>query len=320
MPYGLRADWNDCLKFGHNGETAFVAMQLRLALKVYIEITEMLNRNTEAEWAKPILDDLDKNIQQNAWDGEWFLRGYRFDGMKFGSKECPEGKIFLNPQVWSVISGAASKEQAELAMANVRKELSTEYGLMVCAPAYTDGDYNIVRAQLMNPGSKENGGIFIHTQGWGVMAEALLGHGNKAFDYLKSYLLGYFNDKAEIREIEPYVVCQSTHSKFSRNYGKSRIPWLSGSATWTYHAMTQYILGIKPEYNGITIDPCIPSDWDGFFVSRNFRGKEIEIEVINQGNVEYGVSSIVLNGNKLKGNFIHFDTLKEKNSITLIMG
>lgn len=320
LPFGLRADWNDCLKFGYNGETTFVAMQLRLALRVYIEVCELLQKSSEVTWATPILEKLDANIQKYAWDGGWFMRGYRFDGLKFGAAECPEGKIFLNPQVWAILSGAATKEQAAKAMENVRKELATEYGLMVCSPAYTEGDYNIVRAQLMNPGLKENGGIFIHTQGWGVMAEATLGNGNAAFDYLQSYLPGYFNDKAEIREIEPYVVCQSTHSKFSRKFGKSRIPWLSGSATWTYHAMTQYILGIRPEYRGVSIDPCIPDSWKEFSVMRTFRGMELDVKVLNPKGVQHGVVALELNGIKLENNFIPIDKLQERNTIVVTMG
>lgn len=320
LPFGLKADWNDCLKFGYNGETTFVAMQLRLALGVYIEICEELSLNDEIEWAKPLLTKLDENIQKHVWDGEWFMRGYRFDGLKFGSKESQEGKIYLNPQVWAVISGAANNEQSKIAMDNVKKELATEYGIMLCSPPYTEGDYNIVRAQLMNPGLKENGGIFIHTQGWGVMAECILGNGNQAYNYLQSYLPGYFNDKAEIREIEPYVVCQSTHSKFSRNFGKSRIPWLSGSATWTYFAMTQYVLGIKPCYNGIMIDPCIPDHWDGFQAERVFRGKKLIIEVKNPSKKQKGVISILLNKEKINGNLIQFSKLENINHVEVIMG
>jgi len=239
LPCGLSADWNDCLKFGHTGESVFVAMQLRLALSVYIEVAQLINLPEEAKWGKTALSILDGSIQKYAWDGKWFIRGYRSDGMKFGAGECPEGKIFLNPQAWSVISGAASAGQAETAMDNVNRYLATDFGLMLCDPPYTNTDFHVVRSQLFNPGLKENGGIFIHTQGWAVIAEAMLGRGNRAYKYLKSYLPAAFNSKAETREIEPYVVCQSTHSKYSPGYGKSRIPWLSGSATWTYHAITQ---------------------------------------------------------------------------------
>ncbi len=320
LPCGLRADWNDCLRFGHKGESVFVAMQLRFALKEYTDIARLLNNKSEEDWAISLLNSFDEKIQQYAWDGEWFMRGYRFDGMKFGSKENHEGQIYLNPQVWSVISGAATREQAEKAMKHVKERLATEYGISLCDPPYTSSDYTIVRAQLMNPGTKENGGIFIHTQGWAVIAEAMLGHGNQAYAYLKSYLPSSYNDKAEIREIEPYVVCQSTHSKYSPNFGKSRIPWLSGSATWTYYAITQYIMGIRPEYAGITIDPCIPSEWSGFSATRKFRNKLLHIEVRNEKHVEKGVEQIILNDEIISENYIPVEKLKQENYIIVNMG
>lgn len=320
LPCGLAADWNDCLRFGHNGETVFVTMQLRLALKTYIETAGFLHNQAEKEWAEPILKSLDEYIQKYAWDGEWFLRGYRYDGMKFGSKESPEGQIFLNPNAWSVISGSATPEQAESAMKNVKERLATEYGIAVCDPPYTETDHNIVRASFMNPGLKENGGIFVHTQGWAVMAEAMLGHGNQAYDYLRAYLPAAYNTKADIREIEPYVVCQSTHAKYSPKHGASRIPWLSGSATWTYYAISQYILGIRPEYDGLTIDPCIPSNWDGFTARRKFRGYIFEIEVSNPNHVEKGVAKLLLNGKELDSNFISARDFKNINKVLVQLG
>lgn len=320
LPCGLKADWNDCLKFGFHGETVFVAMQLRLALKEYIEIADLLKQDAEKRWAAPLLEKLDKNLQEHAWDGEWFMRGYRHDGMKFGSKDVAEGQIYLNPQTWAVISGAASQDQAEISMKKVKERLASDNGLALCDPPYTHSDYTIVRAQLMNPGTKENGGIFMHTQGWGVMAEAMLGHGNQAYKYLRAYLPAAYNQKAEVREIEPYVVCQSAHSKVSPKSGAARIPWLSGSATWTYYVITQYILGIRPEYEGITIDPCIPSEWDGFKAERIFRGKTIQISVENPNGVEKGVKQIEINGNSIKGNRLVMGILNAHNQVKVIMG
>ena len=252
--------------------------------------------------------------------GAWFMRGYRVDGMKFGSSESPEGKIFLNPQAWSVISGAATPEQAEQSMKQVGEQLSTEYGIRVCAPAYTSSDYNIVRAMLMNPGQKENGGIFVHTQGWAVMAESMLGHGNRAYEYLRAYMPAAYNQKAEIREIEPYVVCQSTHGPESPRYGASRLPWLSGSATWTYYAISQYILGIKPEYKGITIDPCIPNTWDAYTANRLFRGRNLKIKITNPDRVEHGVKSLKVNGQELSGTFISWELLSPETLVEVVMG
>lgn len=320
LPCGLAADWNDCLKFGQDGESVFVAMQLRMALSVYIEVAELLNEQSEKSWAQQLLSELDENIQKYAWDGEWFLRGFRIDGMKFGSHESDQGQIFLNPQTWAVISGAASEYQDDSAMKKVQERLVTEYGIRICDPPYTNSDYNIVRAQLMNPGLKENGGIFVHTQGWAVMAEAMRGNGNLAYQYLRAYLPAAYNTKAEIRETEPYVLTQSTHTHYSPKHGASRIPWLSGSATWTYHAICQYLLGIRPEYDGLRIDPCIPVDWKKFEVQRIFRGKKIIIKVDNSAAVQKGVKELRLNGEMISGNLLPVDMLKAKNIVDVKLG
>jgi len=320
LPCGLHADWNDCLKFGHDGETTFVAMQLRFALKMYIEICQLLQNKQQEAWAQPLLEKLDENIQKYAWDGEWFLRGYRADGFKFGSKESEEGQIFMNPQVWSIMSDAATNEQKSLVMKSMRDRLATDYGVMLCDPPYTETDYNIVRAALFNTGMKENGGIFMHTQGWAVIAEAMCGNGNSAYEYFRKYMPSAYNTKAEIRQIEPYVYCQSTHSKSSPRYGNSRVPWLSGSATWSFVAASQYILGLQPVVDGLKIDPCIPSTWDGFEVTRFFRGKKLTIKVNNPTGVEKGVKQIIMNEFILKNNIIKFNYMLDNNYVTVIMG
>jgi N,N'-diacetylchitobiose phosphorylase len=321
LPCGLSADWNDCLRFGHDGETVFVAMQLRLALKVYIEITGLLENEDEVDWAKPILQRLDENIQKYAWDGKWFRRGFKADGTMFGSDENREGKIYLNPQSWAVISGAADPMQSDLSMESVKKHLATEYGIALCNPPYTyDTDFHIIRSALFNPSMKENGSIFTHTQGWAVIAETMLGHGNRAWEYWRAYMPAAYNTKAEIRQIEPYVYNQSTHGKYSPRFGNSRLPWLSGSATWSFFAATQYILGIRPEYNSLVIDPCIPSSWDKFSIERIFRGKKLMITVENPGHVQQGIKNIEINGKTIQGNSIPVGILEKHNQVRVIMG
>ncbi len=320
LPTGLQADWNDTLRFGRKGESIFVAMQLRHTLKVYIDVAVLLRRADESSWAKLTIERLSSNIKRYSWDGEWFMRGYRNDGLKFGSKESKEGQIFLNPQTWSVISGLATKEQAETAMEKVHERLASKYGLALCDPPFAKTDHKIVRATFFNPGLKENAGIFVHTQAWAVMAEAILGHGNRAYEYLRAYLPAAYNTKAEEREIEPYVVCQSTHGKQSPKHGVSRIPWLSGSASWTYHAITQYILGVKPEAGGIRIEPCVPSKWKSFSVRRLFREKVLDIEFENTGGVEKGIKKILVNGQPVEGNLIPFSRLEQENKIQVVMG
>jgi len=271
-------------------------------------------------WAQPLLAKLDENIQKYAWDGEWFLRGSRADGFKFGSKESEKGQIFMNPQVWAVMSDAANDDQKQLALKNMGERLSTDYGVMLCDPPYTETDYNVVRAALFNTGMKENGGIFMHTQGWVVIAEAMCGNGNKAFDYFRKYMPSAYNTKAEIRQIEPYVYCQSTHSKSSPRYGNSRVPWLSGSATWSFVAASQYILGLQPVVEGLKIDPCIPTSWEGYEVTRRFRNKYLNIKVSNPNGVENGVKNIILNGINIEGNILRNNLLMQQNVVEVIMG
>ncbi len=167
---------------------------------------------------------------------------------------------------------------------------------------------------------KENASIFCHTQGWAVTAETMLGNGDQAYKYFRAFMPAAYNTKAEIRQIEPYVYCQYTHSKYSPRYGASRLPWLSGSATWAYYTAIQYILGIQTDYEGLRIDPCIPSVWKEFSVSRDFRKKKLNIKVQNDSGVQKGVKKIIVNGKEIKGNFIPFNGMKEENTVLVQMG
>lgn len=325
LPCGLAADWNDCLQLGQNGESVFVAFQLRFALKTFIEIAETQNpvetqNLASLQWAKDQLDKLDANLMRHAWDGEWFLRGYRADNLTFGSRKNDEGKIFLNPQSWAVISGHASKEVSEKIMMSVHDNLRTEYGLEICDPPYEKTDISVMKAALFNKGMKENGSIFCHTQGWAVIAEAMLGHGEKAYEIFRSYMPAAYNERAEIREIEPYVYCQFINSPESLRRGAGRLPWLTGAAAWSYYAATQFILGIKPETDGLRIDPCVPQSWKSFEVTRIFRGKKLHIEVSNPKGVEKGVNRILLNGGQMRENFIPIDCMKDVNQVKVEMG
>ena len=320
LPAGLYADWNDCLEFGDRGESVFVAMQLRFALVNYIEISQLIEDKEEADWAEELLKIIDDTLNKVAWDSKWYLRALRNDGIKFGSQENNEGRIFMNPQAWAVISGLASGKRAREIMEQVHKNLATEYGIQVCDPPYRITDHKVVKARYMNIGSKENAGIFQHTQGWAIMAESILGHGNRAYEYYKAYLPASYNDRAELREIEPYVYGQSTFSKYSPRYGKSRVPWLTGAATWAYYAASHYILGIRPQYEGLLIDPCIPTDWENLSLTRIFRGKKLNIIVKNPRKVEKGIAEIHLNGEKLDDNLIEDSQLKNENEIIVIMG
>ncbi len=302
------------------GETVFVAFQLRYALSVYLEVSHLLSLKEEEAWAQSNLDGLDAHLRDHAWDGEWYLRAYRADGFEFGSRSSREGKIFLNPQSWAVLSGHADSGRAASAMQAVRDRLATEYGLMISDPPYIETDYNVMRAALFNPGMKENGSIFTHTQGWAVIAETMLGHGDLAWRYFRATLPSAWNCHAEVREIEPYVYCQFTHSKYSPRCGASRVPWLSGSAAWSFFTATQHILGLQPDYAGLRIDPCIPAEWKGFTLTRVFRGKKVRVEVQNPAGIQKGVRKLVLNGEPLEGNFIPAAKLAAENRAVVEMG
>lgn len=320
LPCGLSADWNDCLQLGHSGESVFVAFQLRYALKTYAEICQRLARIDEARWAQAHLERLDDNIERYAWDGQWFLRAYRHDGMKFGSRENPEGRIWLNPQTWAVLSGFLQGRRAREVMDQVARHLATDYGLMICDPPYEKTDHHVVKASLFNQGMKENASIFSHTQGWAVMAEAMLGRGDRAYRYFRAYLPAAYNNRAHLRQIEPYVYCQFTHSRYSPRAGASRLPWLTGAAAWSYYAATQYILGVQPDYDGLRIDPCLPSEWKRIRLRRRFRNKWFEIEIQNEKGVQKGVRHVIVDGRPIEGNLIRLESLSDRSQVQVILG
>ncbi len=313
LPCGLTADWNDTMRLGQKGESLFITFQLRYGLRKYAGICRLLQFEEEAAWAEDQCSRLDDTIEQHAWDGEWFIRGFHEDGSPVGSKNSDENhaSLFLNSQSWAVISGAATEQQREKALDTVWKRLSTEYGIMVCDPPFKKGDINVFAAVLFNEGQKENAGIFCHPQGWAVMAECLNGNGDRAYEYYRNFMPSAYNDRAEIRVSEPYVHAQSTHSRYSRKYGTTRLPWLSGTAAWAYHSATHYILGIFPEYNGLRIDPCIPSRWDKFTVTKVFRNKKIHITVANPQKLQTGIGQLICGGKKITGNFIPVEMLED---------
>jgi cellobiose phosphorylase len=320
LPCGLSADWNDCLRLGYYGESLFVAFQVRLGLTVYAEIAERLGRPEEAAWALDQRATLDASIQDCAWDGDWFIWAIGEDGTLYGTREYEEGQVYLNTQAWSVISGAATPEQASRCMQTVRERLATPYGLMLSAPPFVKTPIDVMRAVVFNPGVKENAGIFNHTQGWGVMAECMLGHGDRAYAYYRASMPAAYNDRAEIRQLEPYVQGQTTYSIYSPRPGNTRTAWLTGAAAWAYYSATQYILGLRPELDGLRIDPCIPSTWNGFKATRRFRGRTIEIEVKNPEHVCRGVKFLALNGERLAGNLVPADRLEGHNRVEVVLG
>ena len=320
LPCGLSADWNDCLRLGYNGESLFVAFQLRLGLSTYAEIAGMLNLPRESAWALGKRDELDAHIRAVAWDGEWFIWAIGENGEVYGTKKQTEGQLYLNTQVWAVISNAATPEQSARCLDSVHERLHTPYGLMLAAPPFVETPVGVMRAVVFNPGIKENSGIFNHTQGWGVIAECLQGNGNRAYEYLRATMPAAYNDRAELRQSEPYVHAQTTYSVFSPRAGNTRTSWLTGAAAWSYFSATHHILGIQPEVEGLRIDPCIPAAWDSYTVHRVFREQQWHITVHNPRHVCRGVSRLLVDGKAIAGNFVPINLPGSEHQVEVWLG
>lgn len=320
LPCGLLADWNDCLKLGYKGESVFVTFQVRYGLRTYAEIASTLGRPAERAWALAELATLDDRIRRVCWDGEWFIWAIAEDGTVFGTKDYPEGQVYLNTQAWAVLSGAATPEQADKALDTVKHRLASDWGVAMCNPPFDKTPVKVMRAVLFNPGNKENGGIFSHTQSWAVLAEIARGNGDQAYAYYRAFMPAAQNDRADIREIEPYVHCQSTHAPSSKKYGRSRVPWLSGTASWSTFTAAQHILGIRPELGGLRIDPCIPKAWPGFTATRVFRGRTLHLEVRNPSGVNRGVTSLTIDGKPHAPGLIPETALRDGATIVATLG
>lgn len=304
LPAGLLADWNDCLHLGYKGESVFVTFQVRLGLTVYAEICGRLGLPDEHRWALAEREALDARIKTVCWDGEWFIWAIGEDGTVYGSRAFPEGQTYLNTQAWAVISGAATPVQAATCLDAVHQRLASPFGVRLCHPPFDKTPVQVMRAVLFNAGNKENGGIFSHTQSWAVLAEILLGRGDRAFEYYRAFLPSAYNDRAEVREIEPYVHCQSTQPPESPKAGAGRVPWLSGTAAWSTYVAAQWILGVRPELDGLRVDPCIPAAWDGFEATRVFRGATYRIRVRNPQHRNGGVKRLSVDGRAVSGNVV----------------
>ena len=319
MPAGLHADWNDCLRLGKQGESTFVAMQLYYAMSMLREWAVRKNDTEYLSYLDQIQKELGNTIQEKCWEDDRYIRGYKEDGMIIGSKNDKEANMWLNPQSWAVISGLASKDQAEKALESVHRELNTPYGVRLMAPSYVDHAFEGALMLLFNPSTKENGGIFSQPQGWIILAEALMGHGNRAFEYFTESSPASMNDQAEIRKLEPYCHGQFTESSESPFEGRSHVHWLTGTASTVMVGCVEGILGMRPDYEGLRIAPSIPSEWKSFEIDKDFRGKHIHIVVNNPDGAQSGYKSITLNGKALSDNYVTDDMLDETNEIILTM-
>lgn len=318
MPAGLHADWNDCLRLGKKGESTFVAFQLYYAFTIIRKFAEYKN---DSEYIAYVDEQQKKlgEILDKCWNEDRFIRGYMESGKEIGNRNDVEANMWLNPQSWSVISGFASKEQAEKALDSVNRELNTDYGVMLMAPAYKEHAFDGALMLLFNASTKENGGIFSQPQGWIILAESLMGHGNRAFSYFMENAPSAMNDKAEIRKLEPYCYGQFTEGKDSPYHGRSHVHWLTGTASTVMVGCVEGILGMRPDFYGIKIAPSIPSDWKELSISKTFRGKKLNIKIENPDGAETGYKSVTLNGEALESNYIAEDKLQAENDIVIVM-
>ena len=297
---GLRADWNDCLNLG-GGESAMVSFLHHWALRAFVEAAEHLGCPNDGEKYAAMAEQVRVACEKELWDGEWYIRGITAKGRKIGSHENEEGKVFLESNTWAVVSDAASSERAASAMDAVDQHLYSKYGIHLLWPAFSKPDDEIGFVGRVYKGIKENAAIFSHPNPWAVIAECKLGRGDRAMKFYDSLLPYNQNDIIEIREAEPYSYCQFVMGKDHTAFGRARHPWLTGSGGWNYTAATRWILGVRLTFDGLIVDPCIPSDWNQFEVTRQWRGASFHIHVSNPKRVQKGVARTLLNANPVSG-------------------
>lgn len=319
MSAGLYADWNDCLRLGAEGESSFVAFQLVLALRIQKQLAEEKGDAAAAEKLAKQLADFSALVEKLCWNEDRYIRGFTEKGEVIGRRTDPEANLWLNPQSWAVISGLADSEKAETILHTVHEGLNTEYGVMLMQPPYHAHAFDGALAVIYNAGVKENAGIFSQSQGWIILAEALCGHGNRAFSYYKANSPAEQNDRAEIRKLEPYCYGQFTEGKDSPHFGRSHVHWLTGTASTMMVGAVEGILGVRPDLHGLRLSPSIPAAWDGFTMEKSFRGKKLHITVQNPAHKESGFTSLMLNGAAMPDNYIPADKLAAENEIVLTM-
>lgn len=342
-PHGLpligRADWNDCLnlncfstepgesfqtttsKDGRVAESVMIAGMFTYIGGLYARLMEKVGDLDEAKRADAEVDKMRDVIMKDGWDGKWFLRAYDDFGKKVGSEECEEGKIFIESQGFCVMGGCGIEDgKAIQALDSVEERLGTKYGLVLNNPAFTRYVVEYGEISTYPAGYKENAGIFCHNNAWIMCAEAVVGRGDKAYDYYTRIAPAFLEDISEIHRTEPYVYPQMAAGKDARRFGEAKNSWLTGTASWNFVAISQFILGIQPDYDGLKIDPAIPTAWDGYKVTREFRGDVFEVEVKNPNHVSKGVKSLVVDGKEVEGNVIPMFNDGKKHSVVATMG
>jgi len=339
LPLIGRADWNDCLNLNcfseHPGESfqtfgpsegpvaesVFIAGMFVKYGEEYAQLAELLGDTAEAERARKEVKVMYDAILADGWDGEWFVRAYDAYSNKVGSKECEEGQIFIEPQGFCVLAGVGVEEGlAEKALNSVKERLDTKYGVMILQPAYTKYHLELGEITSYPPGYKENAGIFCHNNPWVSIAETVIGRGDRAFEIYQKTCPAYVEEISEIHRTEPYVYSQMVAGRDAKFHGEAKNSWLTGTAAWTFVNISQYILGVYPTHNGLSINPCVPKGFGDFTLTRAFREGVYNITVKNPQNVEKGVASLTVDGVKVDGCVIPYVKGKTEYNVTVTMG
>lgn len=339
LPLIGRADWNDCLNLncfswdpnesfqttenkteGSKAESLMIAGLFIVCGQDYVTLCRQIGNNKEADRAQGYIDSMIEAVKKHGWDGNWYLRAYDYYGKKIGSNENKEGKIFIESQGWCAMAKVGLEEgMVEKSLDSVKKYLDTPNGIVLNNPAFTEYVVEYGEISSYPAGYKENAGIFCHNNPWIMIAETILGRGDYAWEYYRKICPSYTEEISELHKVEPYVYSQMIAGKDAFKPGEAKNSWLTGTAAWNYYAITQFILGIKPDYNGLEINPCIPSDWKGFEVTRKFRDATYLIDIRNTG-VNRGVKSIIVNGKALSGNIIPLQPAGSVSKIEVVLG
>ncbi len=354
LPLAMRADWNDCInlscysdtpgesfqtytnpKFAAEGgyskiaESVMVATLFTYTGPNYVSILKHLGKDDEAAAAQAEIDKMKKNVMESAWDGSWFLRAYDANGEKMGSKECEEGQIFIEPQGFAIMSEIGKEQGADMkTLAAIDERLNTKFGLVLNNPAFTKYYIQYGEISTYPGGYKENAGIFTHNNAWIICAAAYAGEGDQAFKYYSEIAPAFTEETSDIHKTEPYVYGQMIGGKDAgsdigqtgKNFGQGKNSWLTGTAAWNMVAISQYILGVQPDFDGLKIDPSIPTEWDGFNITRKYRGNTYNITVKNPDHISKGIKSVVCDGVKVSGNVLPVFDKGTEHTVEVVMG
>lgn len=323
IPLIMAADWNDGLDYvgrQGRGETTMVAAHLAWMLREVAHLLWFVGSDDLAQKYCEERDRLIRAINQHMWDGEWYIRGTRDDGEAFGSARNLEGRIYLNAQSWMVIAGAAPRKRAFRCMDAVKEHLDTGYGPALFLPAYQEPDPKMGIITRFAPGTKENGTVFCHPTAWAIMAECVLGRGDRAYDYWKQVSFVNRGREPEVYKAEPYVYAEYVHGPDSSYFGQGEFTWTTGTAAWMWKVALDWILGVRAEIRGLLIDPCIPHEWDGFRVRRRFRRAVYDIEVENPEHICQGVREIYVDGSRHDSSLLPGFPAGETHNVRVVMG